>query len=172
MVDPKISYFAIYDGHGGEKCCKFLQENLHNYIFNSKFFPLYTTQAINNAYIQAEKDFSEKVIDPETWKLSDKSGSCAVSALIIDQYCFITNLGNSRALYSYDSGNQFYQVTRDHKPNDPIEKERIEQAGGKISKEDILKINGIFVKLDKKKLPPGVTIPYRLVPGNIAVRKL
>ena len=171
MVDPKISYFAIYDGHGGEMCCNFLQENLHKYIFNSKFFPLYTIQAISTAYTEAEKDFSEKVIDPETGKLSDRSGSCAVSALIMDEYCFITNLGDSRALYSYNSGKQLYQVTRDHKPNDPIEKERIEKAGGKVVKGGMMKYNGTLVELVEKSLPPGVIIPYRLVPGNIAVSK-
>ena len=171
MVDPKISYFAIYDGHGGEMCCNFLQENLHKYIFNSKFFPLYTIQAISTAYTEAEKDFSEKVIDPETGKLSDRSGSCAVSALIMDEYCFITNLGDSRALYSYNSGKQLYQVTRDHKPNDPIEKERIEKAGGKVVKGGMMKYNGTLVELVEKSLPAGVIIPYRLVPGNIAVSK-
>ena len=171
MVDPKISYFAIYDGHGGEQCCNFLQQNLHNYIFNSKYFPLYTIQAISNAYTQAEKDFSDKVFDPNTGKLSDNSGSCSISVLIMDEYCFTTNLGDSRALYSYDSGKQLFQVTRDHKPNDPIEKERIEKAGGKIIKADTVKINGVMVKLDEKNLPPGMSIPYRLIPGNIAVRK-
>ena len=171
MIDPQIFYFAIYDGHGGEKCCNFLQENLHNYIFSSNYFPLYTMQAINKAYIQAEQDFSEKVIDPDTGRLSDRSGSCAVSALIMDEFCFITNLGDSRALYSYDSGNQLFQITRDHKPNDPIEKERIEKAGGKIFKESFVRINGQFVKIDEAKLPPGFSIPYRIIPGNIAVRK-
>ena len=137
-IDPKINYFAIYDGHGGEKCCNFLQET---------------------------------VIETETGKLLDKSGSCAVSALIIDEFCFVINVGDSRALYSFDSGKQFIQVTRDHKPNDPIERERIEKAGGKIYKEDKVKINGQIVTIDEKKLPPGVKIPYRMIPGKIAVRK-
>ena len=26
---PKCSFFAIYDGHGGEKCADFLRDNLH-----------------------------------------------------------------------------------------------------------------------------------------------
>jgi len=29
---PEISYFAIFDGHGGNKCANFLKENLHNYV--------------------------------------------------------------------------------------------------------------------------------------------
>ena len=68
----------------------------------------------------------------------------------MDEFCFITNLGHSRALYSFDSGNKLFQVTRDHKPNDPIEKERIEKAGGKIYKVDTLKIEGVMVKIDEK----------------------
>ena len=30
---PKCSFFAIYDGHGGNKCADFLKENLHQYVF-------------------------------------------------------------------------------------------------------------------------------------------
>ena len=100
-INPQISYFAIYDGHGGNKCCNFLQENLHNYIFTSEDFPLYTLKAINSAYIQAENNFFSMV--SEGGKLNDRSGSCAVSVLIIDEWCFVINLGDSRALYSIDS---------------------------------------------------------------------
>ena len=169
-INPQISYFAIYDGHGGNKCCNFLQENLHNYIFSSEDFPLYTLKAINSAYIQAENNFFSMV--SEDGKLNDKSGSCAVSVLIIDEWCFVINLGDSRALYSIDSGNKLMQITRDQKPNDPTEKERIEKAGGSIYKDDIVTLNGERVKMDEKNLAPGVTLPYRIVPGNLSVRNI
>jgi protein phosphatase 2C family protein 2/3 len=42
----KASYFAIYDGHGGSSCCDFLTQNLHQFIFNSKKFPINPRQAI------------------------------------------------------------------------------------------------------------------------------
>jgi protein phosphatase 2C family protein 2/3 len=29
---PKCSFFAIYDGHGGNRCADFLKENLHQYV--------------------------------------------------------------------------------------------------------------------------------------------
>jgi hypothetical protein len=29
---PKVSYFAIYDGHGGNRCADFLKDNLHQYV--------------------------------------------------------------------------------------------------------------------------------------------
>ena len=86
-----------------------------------------------------------------------------VSLLIQD------NLGDSRALYSYDSGNKLYQVTRDHKPNDRRERERIEKAGGSVYKDNMVKINGKMVQVQDKDLPEGVVFPYRINPGNIAV---
>jgi hypothetical protein len=167
IINPNISYFAIYDGHGGNKCSIFLQENLHNYIFSSDYFPLYTMQAIKGAFVKAENNFSSTVI--ESGNLIDKSGSCAVSVLIMDEWCFVINLGDSRALYSFDSGNKLFQITRDHKPNDPIEKERIEKAGGKIYKDEFVTINGKRIKADEKNLPPGLVLPYRVLPGNLAV---
>ena len=172
IINPHISYFAVYDGHGGNKCSNFLQENLHNYIFNSNYFPLYTMQAINAAFLQAEKSFFSMVTDTESGKLIDKSGSCAVSALIMDEWCFIINLGDSRGLYSFDSGNKLFQITRDQKPNDPIEKERIEKAGGSIYKDDVVTLNGEKVRMTEEKLPPNFTLPYRIIPGNISVSSI
>ena len=87
----------------------------------------------------------------------------------MDEWCFIINLGDSRALYSFDSGNKLFQVTRDHKPNDPIEKERIEKAGGKVYKDEYVTIKGERIKADEKNLPPGLVLPYRVIPGNLAV---
>lgn len=37
---PKVSFFGIYDGHGGNKCSDFLKENLHHYVC-SKFKDVY-----------------------------------------------------------------------------------------------------------------------------------
>ena len=129
-------------------------------------------QAIKSAYLQAEKNFFSMATDSETGKLLDKSGSCAVSVLILDEWCFVINLGDSRGLYSFNSGKRLYQITRDHKPNDPIEKERIEKAGGKIYKDDEVIFRGEKMKIDEKNLPPGVALPYRVIPGNISVRKI
>ena len=157
-------------GHGGNKCSIFLQENLHNYIFESDYFPLYTNQAISTAYVKAEEEFLDKATD-ETGKLIDKSGSCSISALIMDDWCFIINLGDSRALYSFNAGKRLMQVSRDHKPNDPIERERIEKAGGSVYRCDFVMVNGEKVQIDEKNIPEGASIPYRMIPGNIAVRK-
>ena len=55
----------------------------------------------------------------------EKSGSCALVLLVIDQTCYIANVGDSRAILSTKSGKQVYAISRDHKPDSPSEKSRI-----------------------------------------------
>jgi protein phosphatase 2C family protein 2/3 len=38
-VWPKCSFFAIYDGHGGNACSDFLKDHLHNIILSQETFP-------------------------------------------------------------------------------------------------------------------------------------
>jgi serine/threonine protein phosphatase PrpC len=168
IINPSISYFAIYDGHGGEKCSIFLREKFDTFLFNSSFFPLYTIQAINEAFTKSEQTFESMAIDYTKGVMLDKSGSCALSALIIGEWCFVSYLGDSRGLYSFDSGKQLFQITRDHKPNDLTERLRIEAAGGRIYKDTRLKINGQKIHVNEQAIP-GFQFPFRVVPGNLAV---
>ena len=75
----------------------------------------------------------------------DKSGSCAIASLfvgrqslyliltyIIDDVCYIANVGDSRALMSADGGNYTVALSTDHKPNEDNEQKRITENGGKI----------------------------------------
>ena len=36
---PKCSFFAVYDGHGGNACADFLKDNLHQFIIKQECFP-------------------------------------------------------------------------------------------------------------------------------------
>jgi serine/threonine protein phosphatase PrpC len=51
----------------------------------------------------------------------DKSGSCAIVALLVEKRCFIVNVGDSRAIMSHDGGNFCCNLSLDHKPNDDSE---------------------------------------------------
>jgi protein phosphatase 2C family protein 2/3 len=55
----------------------------------------------------------------------ERSGSCANVVMIIDDMIYVINVGDSRALMSIDSGNQIGVLSRDHKPDDELEKRRI-----------------------------------------------
>jgi protein phosphatase 2C family protein 2/3 len=43
---PKCSFFAVYDGHGGQECADFLKEKLHKIIINQDSFPSNPVQAL------------------------------------------------------------------------------------------------------------------------------
>ena len=166
---PNISYFSIFDGHSGNKCSDFLKENLDGYLFNSSFFPQSPLKAIQDSFKQVEKNFRAMVYDPKSNILLDKSGSCALVMLIINDILYSINLGDSRALYSYDTGKYIYQITRDHKPNDEVEKKRIEEAGGKVFYANTITRNGREIELKEEQFGKGFTFPYRISPGKIAV---
>lgn len=51
----------------------------------------------------------------------DKSGSCAIVALLVEKRVYIVNVGDSRAIMSYDGGNFCCNLSLDHKPNDDQE---------------------------------------------------
>jgi serine/threonine protein phosphatase PrpC len=77
-------------------------------------------------------------------------------------------LGDSRALYSYDEGKKFYQISRDHKPNDPIEKSRILLAGGSIYQSKPNSLND-FMFPGEQMLERNEQKPFRIYPGGLSV---
>ena len=167
-ISPRISYFGVFDGHGGEGCSNFLNSQLDSFLFNSQFFPAYPIPAVKEAFINAENAFMQQAIDFNRNVLVDKSGSCACVMLIINDILYAINLGDSRALLSIDSGQTLRQITRDHKPNDPIEKKRIEKSGAKVYYANTVNVNGKEVVLKEKDY--GVqSFPYRINPGGISV---
>lgn len=70
--------------------------------------------------------------DPNTGEIIDKSGSCAIVVITIGDKCFCANVGDSRALLSGSGGTKIYPLSRDHKPNDELERKRIIEGGGQI----------------------------------------
>ena len=62
----------------------------------------------------------------------DRSGSCAIVALLFEKRVFVVNVGDSRAILSCDGGNYCINLSLDHKPNDSAEQKRILDAGGRV----------------------------------------
>ena len=165
---PKTSFFAIYDGHGGEGCSEYLRDNLHKLICNNEYFPENVPEAIKLGILKAEQDFiNNYALSENKEEIIDKSGSCAIIILIVDTNIYIANVGDSRCLLSMNDGNNYIEVTKDHKPNSPNEIIRIKKSGGSvyqsqtvISNTDNFYING--------KILIG---PYRVLPGRLSVSR-
>ena len=127
---PKASYFSVFDGHGGNKCAEFLRDNLLKLICDNDYFPNDVEKAIKYGFSEADKLFLENAT--KDGELIDNSGSCGLLLLIIDNKIYIANVGDSRCIISMKNGLIRKDVTRDHKPNYPYEKERIVTNGGRI----------------------------------------
>ena len=166
LENLKVSYFSIYDGHAGNKCCEFLKKYLHHYIFDSEFFPLNPIKSLKEGFDVCENKFMNLIHSDN--QFIDPSGSCAIVLLILNDMCYIANLGDSRAIYSCNDGKKFLQISRDHKPNDPLEKIRIYKAGGSISKTLNNSPHANILK-EKEKLDRTAKIPFRINPGRLAV---
>lgn len=125
----RLNIFGVYDGHGGKFVSKYLSENLpQNFTDKNIKLPL------SGRYIR------EKFMDIQT-KLEKEhpleADYCGSTCLIAIEYIFdkkryidIVNLGDSRCVIS--KNNIAHVITKDHKPNWPDEKKRLQQMGGEI----------------------------------------
>lgn len=143
------SFFAVYDGHAGAKvsaCCaaQLMEHIIANEDFRGKLdvsqgteiFPSIedVQKGIKTGFLQ----FDDRMRTlPEMVSGEDKSGSTAVCTIVSPTHIFFANCGDSRAVLCRDAMCPF--STTDHKPVNPREKERIQNAGGSVM---IQRVNG------------------------------
>jgi protein phosphatase 2C family protein 2/3 len=166
---PKCSFFGIYDGHGGAVCADFLRDYLHQFIIKDDHFPQNPIQALRNGFREAERLFMEfaESQEKEAGEI-DRSGSCAVVILIIDDMCYCANTGDSRAIMSADGGEKLFLLSTDHKPTDEVEMKRIIENGGRIyQNSQIIQTNPALGEAGKQV----VYGPHRVFPGRLSVSR-
>ena len=147
--EVRIHLFSIFDGHGGNKCCKYLMNNFDKILFSNKNLKNKPSKSLKESYILSENLFKE-INKPKNLLIPiEKSGSCALSLLAIGKKIYCANAGDSRAIYSENESKEVYQISYEHKPQNEIK--RIKKAGGRISCSFAGNI-------------------WRLFPGGIAVR--
>ncbi len=87
---------------------------------------------MKDAFDEADASFLEMAERGDGDGRHDRSGSCALVMMIVDDNCYICNLGDSRAILSQGGGASRIALTRDHKPCEKLEQKRITEAGGKV----------------------------------------
>ena len=132
---PKMSYFGVFDGHGGESCSEFLKNNFLNRLLENKNFPFDIKLSFTETFEKIEEEFYNKNKGKPKEEI-DTSGSCALVSIITENKIFIANIGDSRAIMSINNGAKVKQLTQDHKPNNIKEYERITKNGGKVYIDD------------------------------------
>mmetsp|Transcript_11386 Transcript_11386/g.11473 ORF Transcript_11386/g.11473 Transcript_11386/m.11473 type:complete len:260 (+) Transcript_11386:481-1260(+) len=123
-----VSYYAVFDGHGGSNCADFLKENLHKIIkkhIKGESVVENWRQPLIDAFIECDQSFCDQY-----YEIGKFMGSAAVVCMIVEDKMVICNLGDSRIILSQNG--QAIQLSRDHKPQLPEETKRIEANGGVV----------------------------------------
>ena len=176
---PKMSYFGVFDGHGGESCSEYLKNNFLDYLIENKNFPHDIKMAITETFDKLEDEFFEKNKQKPKDQI-DNSGSCALVAIMTENKIYIGNIGDSRAIMSLNNGAKVKQLSIDHKPNNLKEFERITKNGGKVyidedikedenGKLDESKLKFITEKSDFNKYKSEKEVIFRHFPSHLAV---
>jgi serine/threonine protein phosphatase PrpC len=132
--DPKTRslLLCVLDGHGedGDKVAQYIKGKFANYLFKHRAFADDIKTAIGDAVAKVE---SEILRDPSIE--TDFSGTTFVCAVIRGNTMVTGNVGDSRTTIGYrnaSGGITGVAVTKDHKPDLPEEKARIEEKGGRV----------------------------------------
>jgi protein phosphatase 1B len=127
----KTCLFAgVFDGHSGTRCAKFVSENLPQAILDQDDFENSTELGIKKAFSKVDTLWLEKAKKESKEEKPWEDGSTAVVCIILNKTLFVANTGDSRAFLV--KGGEIQQLTTDQKPDDPLEKQRIEKAGGTV----------------------------------------
>jgi len=127
----QLSFYGVYDGHGGTTSAELVEKLLHGNIFS--------TESFRNGNIPESISFGFKMTDKTIVDQANEqgwmNGSTAVVGIVANNKLYIGNIGDSEAiLVSLDENGQAkpHNLTTPHKASDPVEKERIEKLGGHV----------------------------------------
>jgi len=129
------TYIGVYDGHAGHKCSAYLGKNMPAAIakmsdpFDKKKLTQ-TVMGVDNAFIEsqpsiADKDHGSTCIFAVMKERATEGGKRSWDVTVV-------NVGDSRVVLVHPDG-EFESLSLDHKPEDPLERRRIYEAGGTVS---------------------------------------
>ncbi|XP_021444207.2 protein phosphatase 1D [Oncorhynchus mykiss] len=140
-----VAFFAVFDGHGGREAAQFARDYLWEFIKKQRGFWSKDDEevcaAIRKGFVACHHAMWKKLSEwPKTFTgLPSTSGTTASVVVVRGNRMYVAHVGDSAIVLGVqdDPSDQFIravEVTQDHKPELPKERERIEGLGGSVIK--------------------------------------
>ena len=143
LMEEKIHFFGVFDGHGGAAAAHHCKEIMHERLKEALTSTCFVLEESKSTAIACSSEaFSKaleqafKVVDEEFASMSGDAdelslvGTTAVVTLLSSKSMYVANAGDSRAVL-YRNGKAM-ALTDDHKAAREDETARVEAAGGQI----------------------------------------
>ncbi|XP_047234188.1 protein phosphatase 1D-like isoform X2 [Girardinichthys multiradiatus] len=146
VVDTRrsVAFFAVFDGHGGREAAHFASEHLWDLLKRQRGFwskdHSEVCAALRKGFVACHHAMWKELQWPKTITgLPSTSGTTASVIVIRGVHMYIAHVGDSAVVVGVKEDNsdimlQALEITQDHKPELPKEKERIERLGGSVMK--------------------------------------
>ena len=136
LSDRSTSFFAVYDGHGGEDAAEWCSRHMHDCIASQTEYNSDDKQlAIEKGFLSCDQKFLSHS-SAASAATTQQSGTTCGCVLIDSKYIYAGNCGDTRSVLSRSNQSPI-ALSIDHKPCDPTEQSRIEAAGGTVSIQNI-----------------------------------
>mmetsp|Transcript_1901 Transcript_1901/g.3610 ORF Transcript_1901/g.3610 Transcript_1901/m.3610 type:complete len:295 (-) Transcript_1901:1297-2181(-) len=168
-----ISYFGVYDGHGGRGTVDYLKEALETAIVteinNNQDDGFDLPEFLKSAYLSCDEACCQHLLKTEkTIGQEDVSGATALSALLIcgeetfPKALYVANCGDTRGvlceeIFEEPGTYEAKRLSYDHKATDEDEKIRIKKLGGSVKNGRVMKMLNVARAFGDKFLKKFIT---------------
>lgn len=167
-IDDSVnrSFFAVFDGHGGDVSAEYCRQHVHLNLLSDSAFMSDCAAALKSALVRTDVEFCAAC---RRIHLVSSSGTTALCAFIRNNQLSVANIGDSRGILVRKTGVQ--AVSDDHKPGRADERSRIEQCGGHVGVTEEEANSGRLPKcLFFSQCFPS-SRPLRVFPGGLSVSR-
>ncbi|KAI3827458.1 hypothetical protein L1987_01533 [Smallanthus sonchifolius] len=124
LGEETVSFYGVFDGHGGKGASKFVCDNLPRIIVNDANFPLELEKVVTRSFMETDAAFARSC----ALESALSSGTTALTAMIFGRSLLVANAGDCRAVLSRHG--LAFEMSRDHRPCYDKERLRVESLGG------------------------------------------
>ncbi|XP_058180937.1 probable protein phosphatase 2C 27 [Rhododendron vialii] len=126
LDEEAISFYGVFDGHGGKGAANFVREHLPRVIVEDADFPLELEKVVTRSFMETDAAFAKSC----SLESALSSGTTALTAMIFGRSLLVANAGDCRAVLSRRG--MVIEMSKDHRPCCDNERMRIESLGGFI----------------------------------------